>query len=377
MERTRSTSKHRFLVTILAAAIASVATVLALPAGGLALAGAVPGNHAEPSIAGVATVGSTLVATQGSWTQSPTSFSYQWVRCSHSGGSPDGSNCASIGGATTTSYIVATGDVNHRLRIRVTATNADGSRTVASNATAVVANPTAGRPINTAVPTLSGTPSLGQTLRVEPGAWNGRQPITFTFDWLRCDPAGNNCIVQQGFHDDAYAVREGDLGRTLRARANARNSAGTGSRLTVPSAVVTGVQEPGGVITLPNGERSIPVTSIPASERLVVDQVQFSPNPVRSRSEPITVRIKVKDTRGYIVRDAEVFFRSTPLVTRNPQDQRTGQDGWLTLTTVPEADFPQLRSGYAVQFYVKVSRTGDPELGGVSGTRLVQVPLSR
>ncbi len=336
-----------------------------------------PGNSAEPSIAGVATVGSTLVATQGSWTQSPTSFSYQWVRCGRSGGAPDGSNCAAIGGATTTSYIVATGDVNRRLRIRVTATNADGSRTVASNATAVVANPTAGRPVNTTLPTLSGTPSLGQTLRVEPGAWNGRQPITFTFDWLRCDPAGNNCIVQQGFHDDAYVVREGDLGRTLRARANARNSAGTGSRLTVPSAVVTGVQEPGGVITLPNGERSIPVTSIPANERLIVDQVQFSPNPVRSRTEPITVRIKVKDTRGYVVRDAQVFFRSTPLVTHNVQDQKTGQDGWLQLETVPERDFPEIRGGYAVQFFVKASRTGDPELAGVSGTRLVQVPLSR
>ena len=129
------------------------------------------------------------------------------------------------------------------------------------------------------------------------------------------------------------------------------------------------------MITLPNGEKSIPVTSVPSTERLVVDQVQFSPSPVRSRTEPLTVRIKVKDTRGYVVRDALVFFRSTPLVTRNAQDQKTGQDGWLQLTVTPEQDFPELRPAYAVQFFVKAYRQGDPELAGVAAYRLVQVQL--
>ena len=90
-----------------------------------------------------------------------------------------------------------------------------------------------------------------------------------------------------------------------------------------------GPQGPAGVITLPNGEKSIPVTSVPANESLVVDQAHSRPNPIRSQTEPFTVRIKVKDTRGFVVRDALVFFRSTPLVTQNAQDQRTGQDGWL------------------------------------------------
>jgi hypothetical protein len=70
-----------------------------------------------------------------------------------------------------------------------------------------------------------------------------------------------------------------------------------------------------------------------------------------------------------------IFLRSTPLVTRNAQDQRTGQDGWLQLTVTPERDFPELRPAYAVQFFVKASRQGDPELAGVAGYRLVQVQL--
>ncbi len=374
MRTARSTT---IVWTLVAAALASLATVLALPSGGAAVVQVRPENTAEPRISGSATVGSTLTASQGSWSGDPTSYAYQWVRCPANGGNPSGSNCAVIGGASTSSYIVADADVNRRLRVRVTAANADGQRTVASNATGLIRRADTGRPANVQPPTLSGTAAQGETLRVTPGTWNGVQPITYTFQWLRCDTAGGNCVLQSGFADDAYVLREGDVGKTIRARVIARNSRGESSRLTAQSPAVQGPQGPSGVITLPNGEKSIPVTSVPPNESLVVDQAVFSPNPIRSRTAPFTVRLKVKDTRGFVVRDALVFFRSTPLVTRNAQDQRTGQDGFLTLTITPEVDFPVLRGGYSLQFYVKAYRQGDPVLGGIAGTRLVQVPLSR
>ena len=234
---------------------------------------------------------------------------------------------------------------------------------------------TAVAPRNTAPPTISGTPQVDETLRASTGTWTGTQPITFTFQWLRCDGAGNNCVLQPGFADDAYVLRDGDIGKTVRARVIARNARGESSRLTAPSPVVQGPQGPAGQITLPNGEKSIPVSSVPSNESLVVDQAVFSPNPVRSQTAPFTVRLKVKDTRGFVVRDALVFLRSTPLVTRNAQDQRTGQDGWLQLTVTPERDFPELRPAYSVQFFVKAFRQGDPELAGVAGYRLVQAQL--
>ena len=199
----RTTRKIGALWTLAAAALASLATVLALPAGSGAVTQASPTNTAEPRISGSATVGSTLTASQGTWTGSPTSYAYQWVRCPKGGGLPSGADCAAIGGATTTKYVVATADVDHRLRVRVTASNADGSKTVASNASGLVRAPDAGKPVSVQAPTLSGTAAQGQTLHVTPGTWNGQQPITYTFRWLRCDTAGNNCIVQQGFQDDA------------------------------------------------------------------------------------------------------------------------------------------------------------------------------
>jgi hypothetical protein len=373
----RTTRRATLVRTLAAAALASLATVLLLPGGSAATTQDKPSSTAEPRITGSAAVGSTLSASTGSWTGQPSSFAYQWLRCPEGGGRPDGSDCAAIGGATTATYVVAAGDVDHRIRVRVTATNADGSQTVASNATGRVRQPDAGRPVNAAAPTLSGTPAEGQTLHVTPGTWNGRQPITFTFRWLRCDGSGNNCILQPGSSDDAYVLREGDVGKTIRARVVARNSRGEASQLTAQSSAVQAPQGPEGVITLPTGEKSIPATSVPADQNLVVDQVRFATNPVRSRTEPFEVQVRVKDTRGFVVRDALVFFRSTPLVTANAQGQATGQDGWLRLTVTPEVDFPALRNGYSLQFYAKAYRKGDPALGGIAGTRLVQVPLAR
>ena len=87
MRTARSTT---LLWTLVAAALASLATVLALPGGGAAVTLERPDNTAEPRISGSATVGSTLTASQGSWTGAPTSYAYQWVRCPRSGGNPVG-----------------------------------------------------------------------------------------------------------------------------------------------------------------------------------------------------------------------------------------------------------------------------------------------
>lgn len=88
------------------------------------------------------------------------------------------------------------------------------------------------------------------------------------------------------------------------------------------------------------GETSIPASSVPATERLIVNQVTFDPTVVKSRTATFTVKVKVKDTRGNVVRDALVFLRSTPLVTKRADDRDavTAQDGWSTVTIV-ERDF--------------------------------------
>ena len=98
----------------------------------------------------------------------------------------------------------------------------------------------------------------------------------------------------------------------------------------------------------------------------------FTPNPVRSRERPIELRVRVVDTRGYVVRDALVFARSTPLLTSAPGEQRTGRDGSARLRMTPNANFP-LGGDRNVQFFIRVRKPTDDLLAGVSNRRLVQL----
>jgi len=75
----------------------------------------VPVNTVAPTASGTGAVGSTLTATSGTWTNSPTSYTYQWRR-----------NGVNIAGATASTYVVVSADVNTTLTCRVSAVNAGG-----------------------------------------------------------------------------------------------------------------------------------------------------------------------------------------------------------------------------------------------------------
>ncbi len=367
---------HRRLHTGLRAGGWLVAIAVAISGGLLVPSAAstaqavVPKNTGEPVISGRAEQGRRLSASRGSWTgTSPLSYLYRWVRCGADGGRPDGSDCTSISGATNSTYRLTGADVGFRMRVRVTATNPEGSQTVASNATAVVVGP----PVLVSPPVFRGTFLTGSVVTADPGTWTGRQPITFTFRWHRCPTTQGGGCVSIGGTGSTYRLTSADAGYRLKFDVTARNANGSTTVSSGESPVV-GQPLPEGAVRLPTGEVSIPATSIPANQRLVAAEVRFSPSVITSRKRTITVRIRARDTRGYVVRDAFVFIRSTPKVTTGGDRRLTATDGWLTYELVPEVDFPT-RARTAVQFFVKVYRNGDPPLGGVYGSRLVQVPV--
>jgi len=332
-------------------------------------ANAAPANTSPPTISGDRREGSTLHAKPGSWTgTAPLTFTYQWVRCNRAGGS-----CSVITGATRDHYKLTGADIGHRIRVRVHAKNAEGTA-VASSAPTRVILAAGARPASTAPPTISGSPVVGQTLTAAPGTWTGREPIAFSYQWERCDPVGGGCTNIDGANAATYVLTDADLGHTLRVVVTAKNSVGSASRTTVPSAVITAKPTgPAGQIKLPNGKVSIPVSSVSLPARLIIDQVHFSPSPVRSKTAPIVVRVHVSDTRGFYVRGALVFVRSTPLLTASPPETPTELSGWVTLTTTPRLDFP-IKRGFSVQFFVRARKSGENLLAGVSSRRLAQVP---
>lgn len=224
-------------------------------------------------------------------------------------------------------------------------------------------------PANTSPPTISGSAQEGRTLTANPGTWTGDQPIVFTFQWTRCNAGGNNCVAIPAATNQTYTVGSADVGNTLRVNVTGRNSQGASTATSAQTAVVTRAAAPA-----PGASRN--VSAVNAPDRLIIDSVQFTPNPVRSRTQPITVRVRVLDTDGFAIQDALVFIRSTPVVTSTPPEGRTGADGWVTFQVVPQADFP-IRNGYSVQYFVRARKQGDNPLAGISARRLVQVATRR
>ena len=96
---------------------------------------AAPTNTTAPQVSGTATQGNTLTTTNGSWTGSPTKFTYAWQDCNASGAS-----CAGISGATASSYTLQASDVGDTVRSVVTATNSGGSASASSSAVGPIAS---------------------------------------------------------------------------------------------------------------------------------------------------------------------------------------------------------------------------------------------
>ncbi len=369
---TKHRGRHRIGLTSLAGSAALVAVgavMVALLAGASGAATTTaPKNTGEPSISGTPRVGQVLRTTRGTWTgTTPIAYVYRWFRCDGRG-KPDASDCTQITNARNASYVLREADAGFRIRSQVKATNDDGSDTATSNPTAII---TSAKPFNTTEPSISGTAVVGNVLNANRGQWGGDAPITYSFVWLRCSAKGDNCGEIQAATDNQYQVVANDVGRTIRVRVIARNDQGSTSAISNPTGVVGSNQPPP-----PPPGSSVAVGDLKAAgDRLVIASVQFSPNPVTSRTAPITVRVRVTARGGRPVNGALVFMRGTPRVVSG-QTQATQADGYVTLTLVPNELFPQPRNGFNVQFFLKAYRKGDPGLGGIAGYRLVQVRLA-
>lgn len=79
----------------------------------------------------------------------------------------------------------------------------------------------------------------GEKLTAEPGGWSGARPITFAYQWQRCNALGESCADIAGAKHPGYLLAPADVGATLRALITA-----TGAE--APSATIA--TEPTGLI---------------------------------------------------------------------------------------------------------------------------------
>jgi predicted actin-binding protein len=212
----------------------ALAVMLALAAVGVlatAAAAAAPQNTSPPTISGTPKAGSLQTASDGSWSNTPTSFAYQWQRCAS-----DGNGCGDITAGTSKTYTPTTGDVGHTLRVVVTATNADGKASATSAPSDVIGSATG--PTNSVRPTVSGSAVVGETLRVTNGSWSPA-PSSYSRQWQRCASDVTACVNISGATGATYGVRSADVGHRLRALVTAHSSGGATTVASTASATVT------------------------------------------------------------------------------------------------------------------------------------------
>ena len=193
--------------------------------------------NAPPNEISTPSVGRYLQSTDGTWT-GQSYLKRQWEDCN-----PTTLACTAIPGAINTTYQIALSDVGSTLVFLVTAYAPGSSTPASSSPTGVV---TAGTPINHPPgPRVTGVTQDGQTLTITPGTWDGTQPITFGYQWRRCDGAGLHCgaaFPAPPSTSATYVLQDADLGHTMVAYVTATNSAGSTS---THSPVTTTVVTPG------------------------------------------------------------------------------------------------------------------------------------
>jgi hypothetical protein len=131
-----------------------------------------------------------------------------------------------------------------------------------------------------------------------------------------------------------------------------------------PSAVVAGV------VRLANGQISVPVSSVAGHVRLVVTKVSLTPGTIRTKRARLALVLRVRDSRGYLVRGADLQLTSKPLFAlAGTSERRTGMTG-LVRFTFETTTRVALKAHTAVTIVARAHGAGT-----AAATRLVRVPV--
>jgi len=146
----------------------------------------------RPTVTGSHTVGAALRANTGTWSPTPSKFTYQWVR-----------NGVRLPRYWHT-YTVTPEDIGKHLTVAVAAVRS-GATTIRESKP----GPAVGRgTFTTQPPVITGTPAVGETVRADVSKWSP-QPTTITYQWRR------NQSPISGASSAAYTLTAADAGTSL------------------------------------------------------------------------------------------------------------------------------------------------------------------
>jgi len=229
----------------------------------------------------------------------------------------------------------------------------------------------AAAPTNNNPPTISGTPQAGQTLTADHGDWSGN-PTSYDYQWQRCDKNGGTCAGISGATQRLFDLHSQDVGHTIRVKVTAKNSDGSTSATSVPTAVVTSRPAAPAPTGCPSGTGVIPIADLSAPARLSI--VTFSSNPQVLGRHVGTLSITTKVTacgnrpvQGALVYAAAVPFNQFDVA---PEVQ-TDANGSATINEPELGGYPASPRQQLLAVFLRARKSGEPQGQGVSTSRLV------
>ena len=218
-----------------------------------------PQARVLPVITGVATPGSVLQATRGTWSgAAATGDQYQWLRCT----SVDTSNCTVISTSTSNTYTVQNSDTGFRLAVNVIVR--DITNRISGSAKSLTTQPVLGSPTVSSTPTFTSSLYVGGTATLDRGTWSTAGNTTYLYQWQRCSTqAITACLNISGATTASYLVAQLDLNQYLRVAVTAINEVGGSTIYSGFSAQVAA--------TAPPVNTSIPIVSGSAFETSVIN----------------------------------------------------------------------------------------------------------
>ncbi len=170
---------------------------------------------AQPALAGEAIVGRSLTVAAPAWSAAAGTASYRWLSCN-----ANARACSTLTGAHAATYTVAPTDLGRVLVAVVSASR----QSVLSTASPVVR--VAPGPIAASRPTIAGTLAEGKQLTGSAGTWTGAGPISYAYQWSRCDGRGAHCSTIRGATRTTYTQVAVDVSHTIGLTVRATDSAG-------------------------------------------------------------------------------------------------------------------------------------------------------
>lgn len=233
-------------------------------------------------------------------------------------------------------------------------------------------------PVSQSAPKISGSAVEGDTLSATSGSWSGTTPMTYHYQWKRCNAQGNGCANVGGATQSTYLVRHADIGDTLRVRVTAKNSDGSASAVSGQTDVVKAkpAAPPAVVNGCPVGTGPVDVSALSAPAHLLIDGQSASPSVITRSTTTLTLRFHVSACGGRSVSNALVLAEAIPFEQFNvPSEVSTDASGWATITMNQARYFPASPRQQILAVFVRARKASDPLLAGIAARRMVSFPV--